>query len=131
MRTITGADRVSIGALAVANVGVGIFLISVGLLPTIPVVHVVVGVVAVLLAFPAAVATITGRLTGWADEGVLVNVAVMTFTTGEVLSLPAAMGQKVGLAILLVALTLATMAVYLRLFGVLRMPRIRGRHRDD
>ena len=131
MRTITGADRVSIGALALADIGVGVLLISIGLLPGLPVVHVVVGVIAVLLAFPAAVAALTGRLTGWADEGVLVNVAVMTFTTGEVLSLPAAMGQRLGLAILLGALTLATMAVYLRLFGVLRLPQIRGRHRDD
>lgn len=122
MRRITATDRVAVGALAVADVGVGVFLIGVGLLPGLPVWHVVVGVVALLLALPAITATVMGALPRLADEGVLVNVAVMTFMTLEVAFLPAAAAQKLGLAILVLAATVATVGLYLRLFGVLRLP---------
>lgn len=130
MRTITGADRLAILALAIADIGIGVFLVSIGSLPGIPVWHTVAGVVALGLALPALAAVVQGKLTAYADEGVLVNVAVMTFMTLEVVFLPAAAGQKIGLAILLLAATAATMGLYLRLFGVLRLPRFRGRHHD-
>lgn len=115
-RAISGVDRAAIGALAIADVGVGVFLV---------------GVVSLLLSLPAAVAAISGRLPGLSDEGVLVNVAVMVFVTLEVVFLPAELGQKVGLAIFVFAAATATAGLYLRLFGVLRLPQIRGRHHDQ
>lgn len=126
MRRLQPIDRVALVALAVADVGVGVFLIAVGTLPGIPVVHTVVGVVSILLALPAAVSALTGRLPSLSDEGMLVNVGVMTFMTAEVITLPADLGQKVGLALLLAAAAMATIGLYLRLFGVLHL-RPRGR----
>lgn len=123
MRTIPPIDRLAIAALAVADVGVGIILVSIGILPGVPIAHVVVGVVALLLALPALATSATGRLTSLADEGVLVNVGVLVFTVGEVMILPGAIGQRIGLALLLIAATAATMGLYLRLFGVLRLRR--------
>lgn len=123
MRRITPTDRLAISALALADVGVGILLVSIGVLPGIPVVHVVVGVVALLLALPALATSATGRLPALADEGVLVNVGVLVFTVWEVMILPGAIGQRVGLALLLIAATAATVGLYLRLFGVLRLRR--------
>ena len=105
MRAITHTDRVALGALAVADLGVGIFLCAVATLPGVPVLHAVVGVVALLLALPAAVAAIMGALPALADEGVVVNVGVLTFAIGEVLSLPADPWQRLGLALLLLAAT--------------------------
>lgn len=127
-RAIAGVDRAAIFSLAVADAGVGVFLIAVGSLPGSPVVHTVVGVLALLLATPAFAAAFTGRLPALADEGVLVNVAVMVFVTFEVFFLPAQLGQRLGLAILVLAATIGTVGLYLRLFGVLRMPQVRGRH---
>lgn len=127
-RAIAGVDRAAIFSLAVADAGVGVFLIAVGSLPGFPVVHTVVGVLALLLATPAFAAAFTGRLPALADEGVLVNVAVMVFVTFEVFFLPAQLGQRLGLAILVLAATIGTVGLYLRLFGVLRMPQVRGRH---
>jgi hypothetical protein len=123
MRAINATDRLAIAALVVADVGIGVFLIGVGLLPGLPVVHVVVGCLALLLALPALAAVVTGRLPGMADEGVLVNVGVMLFAVLEVFFLPAALAQRTGLAILLLAAVVATAGLYLRLFGVLRLPR--------
>lgn len=124
-RAITPADRLAIGALALADVGIGTFLVGVGLLPGLVGgwLHVLAGVVALVLSLPAAVAAISGRLPGLADEGVLVNVGLMLFTTCEVVFLPAAAAQKIGLALLLLAATGATVGLYLRLFGVLRLRR--------
>jgi hypothetical protein len=131
VKSITGADRLSLTALAVGDVGVGVFLVSVGTLPGMPVLHTIVGVVSLLLALPAGAAAITGRLPSLADEGVLVNLAVLVFAVMEVVFLPAAMGQKIGLAIVFAAAALAAAGMYLRTFGVLRLPQIRGRHHDD
>lgn len=130
-RAISGVDRAAIAALAIADVGVGVFLVAVGSLPGFLWVHTLVGVVSLLLSLPAAVAAISGRLPGLSDEGVLVNVAVMVFVTLEVVFLPAELGQKVGLAIFVFAAATATAGLYLRLFGVLRLPQIRGRHHDQ
>lgn len=125
MRRITATDRLATAALAVADVGIGVFLVGVGLLPGITwgAVHVTVGLVALVLALPAIAATVSGRLPSLADEGVLVNVGLMTFTALEVAFLPAAAAQKLGLAILVLAATVATAGLYLRLFGVLRLRR--------
>ena len=126
MRTITPTDRLAIAALAVADVGIGVFLVGVGTLPGIGDggwLHVVAGVLALLLSLPALVSSASGRLPALADEGVLVNVGLMLFATLEVVFLPAAAAQKVGLALLLLAATGATVGLYLRLFGVLRLRR--------
>lgn len=125
-RRITPTDRLAIAALAGADVGIGVFLVGVGLLPGIGPggwVHVLAGVLALLLSLPAAASAIGGRLPSLSDEGVLVNVGLMLFTTMEVVFLPAAAAQKVGLALLLLAATGATAGLYLRLFGVLRLRR--------
>lgn len=123
MRRIGATDRLAIAALAVADVGVGVLLCTIGTLPGMPVVHTIVGVVALVLALPAIAAVAMGALTDLADEGVLVNVAVLTFTIGEVLSLPGSLGQRVGIGLVLLAATGATVGLYLRLFGVLRLRR--------
>ena len=126
MRAITPTDRLAIVALAVADAGIGVFLVGVGLLPGIGPggwVHVLAGVLALLLSLPALASALVGRLPGLSDEGVLVNVGLMLFTTLEVVFLPIATAQKVGLALLLLAATGATAGLYLRLFGVLRLRR--------
>lgn len=130
MQPVEPVDRMSLTALAVGDVGVGIFLIAVGALPGLSILHTIVGVLALLLALPAAAAALTGRLPSLADEGVLVNVAVMTFAVMQVAFLPAATWQKTGLAIVLFAAALAAIGMYLRVFGVLRLPSFRGRHHD-
>lgn len=130
MQRVEPVDRMSLTALAVGDVGVGIFLIAVGALPGLSILHTIVGVIALLLALPAAAAALTGRLPSLADEGVLVNVAVMTFALMQVALLPAATWQKTGLAIVLFAAALAAIGMYLRVFGVLRLPSFRGRHHD-
>ena len=115
MRT---TDRVSVGALAAGDLGVGLYLI--GAQNTGTWVHALAGVVALLLALPAATAAITGRLPRLADEGVLVNVGVFVFMTLEVVFLPGDALQRVGLSVLLAAATAATVALWLRAFRVVR-----------
>lgn len=118
-------DRVSIGALAAADVGVGLFLIAAQ--PPGGFVHVLAGLVGLLLALPAAAAAGGGRLPPLADEGVLVNVGVLTFMTVEILFLPRPPLEVAGLAILLTAATCATVGLYLHLAAALRSP-APGRH---
>lgn len=118
-------DRVSVGALAAADVGVGLYLLGAAT-PGVPV-HTIVGLVALLLALPAAVTAVTGRLPGLADEGVLVNVGALVFLTLDVAFTAAPVLERVGLVVLLFAATAATAGLYVRLFGVLRLPRV-GRH---
>ena len=120
-------DRVSIGALALADVGTGLLLIAAGQGGTL--VHTVVGVVALLLALPAAATAITGRLPQLADEGVLVNVGALVFITVDMAFTPTGVLERVGLVVLLAAATSATAGLYVRLFGLLRLPRV-GRHHD-
>lgn len=119
-------DRVSIGALALADVGVGLLLIAAGQAAD-TLVHVVVGLVALLLALPAAATALTGRLPRLADEGVLVNVGALVFITVDIAFTPAGALERVGLVVLLAAATAAVAGLYVRLFGVLRLPRV-GRH---
>lgn len=128
-RRATVPDRLSLTALAIADAGVGLFLIGVGAVPQVSSVHAVVGVVALVLAVPALISVIWGTLPPLADEGVLVNVGVFAFVSLQILLLPAQMQQRIGLAVLMAAVTLATVGLYLRLFGVLHLlgRRRRGR----
>lgn len=131
MRRMDGVDRLAVAALAIGDIGVGLFLIGVGRLPGIPELHALVGVLALLLSLPAIAAVIQGTLPPLADEGVLVNVGVMVFISLEVLFLPADIMQKLGLAVLLFSATVATTGLYFRLFGRLRRKEpLQGRHHD-
>lgn len=113
---MTAADRLSVGALAAGDVGVGLYLI--GAQNTGTWVHALAGVIALLLAMPAAVAAISGRFPPAADEGVLVNVGVFVFMTLEVAFLPADILQRIGLSVLLAAATAATIGLWARAFRV-------------
>lgn len=126
MRPLHAVDRVSIGALAAADVGVGLYLIGAQYTGTW--VHAFVGVVGLLLAMPAFVAAFTGRLPEGSALGVLVNIGVMSFMTLEVAFLPADVLQRIGTVVLLAAATAATIGLYFRLFDAERRPRVVGRH---
>lgn len=128
MRRILGVDRVSIGALALADLGVGLYLIGTGEVATW--INTLAGVLGILLAMPAAVAAISGRLPSLADEGVLVNIGVWVFITCYVAFLTGPPLRVLGFFILLVAATAATTGMYLRMFRAVRTPSpaIAGRH---
>lgn len=121
------ADRVSVGALAAGDVGVGLYLIGAQQTGS-SWVHALAGVLALLLALPAAAAAVSGRLPRAADEGVLVNVGVLLFMTLEVVFLPGHVLQRVGLSVLLAAATAATIGLWLRAFRAARTPETLGRH---
>lgn len=114
-------DRVSVAALAAADVGVGLFLIAAQ--PPGGFVHTLAGVIGLLLALPAAAAAMTGRLPPLSDEGVLVNVGVLTFMTVEVVFLPRPPLEVAGLVVLLAAATAATVGLWWHLAVI-----IKGRH---
>lgn len=119
-------DRVSVGALGLALAGSGVFLAGT---PGATEIHALVAIIAIILAMPAAVCAIQGRLLPYSDEGVLISGGCLVFVTLEVaFSSPTDNIQTVGMVILLAAATAATFGLYFRLFGVLRAPRI-GRHR--
>jgi hypothetical protein len=121
LRPLGGPDRLVLAALGLADVGVGLYLIDVpGTL------HTVAGLVALLLAFPAVATAVVGELPPLADEGVLVNVAVLTFMALEMALVPGSVLARVGLAVLVGAAALATVGLYLRLFGVIRPDEVRG-----
>jgi hypothetical protein len=121
LRPLGGPDRLVLAALGLADVGVGLYLIDApGTL------HTVAGLVALLLAFPAVATAVVGGLPPLADEGVLVNVAVLTFMALEVALVPGSVLARVGLTVLVGAAALATVGLYLRLFGVIRPDEVRG-----
>lgn len=131
MTPIMTGDRIAVGALAAADVGIGLYLIGAVTGDTASsLVHAVVGVVALLLALPASVAAATGRLPAHADDGVVVNLgAFVCMALDAVLWLPGDALQRVGLAVVLGAATAATGGLYLRLFGEVRRPDApRGKH---
>jgi hypothetical protein len=109
-------DRFAISALALADVGVGLYLVGVRE-PTL--IHTFVGVLALLLAMPAAGAAATGHLVAYSDEGVLLNTGVLAFAAlevGFVWDAPAL--QVVGMVVLLAASTAATIALYYRMVTI-------------
>lgn len=120
---LRGPDRLAIAALALANVGVGVRLVG---HPDAGAVHVAAGTVALLLALPAILAAGQGRLPALADTGVLINVGVMVFLVLDVALLPGPLAQRLGLALLVAAVALATGGLYLRLFGERRRRARRG-----
>lgn len=128
MTPMHAVDRVAVGALAAADVGVGLYLI--GAQDTGTWVHALVGVIGLLLAMPAFVAAFTGRLPAGSATGVLVNIGVLSFMTLEAVFLPGDALQRIGGAILLAAATAATMGLYFRLFHAERTPTVVGRHHD-
>lgn len=129
MKRIGSVDRTALGALALADIGAGIYIMSSHYATTL---HVLVGVISILLAFPAGAAAFSGRLVRYSDEGVLVNVGVMFFTVLTLAFTPAPnAGRVVGMTIVLSAAAIATIGLYFRLFGVLRAPRVGRRLRDD
>jgi hypothetical protein len=117
---ITEADRTALGALSLADVGLGVYLIGAALPEhsgaSGSVLHAVVGIVALLLAMPAAVAAVTGRLPAFAHQGVLVNVGALAFMAAEVVTVPADVVQGIGLGVVVAAATFATGGLYVRMF---------------
>jgi hypothetical protein len=119
-------DRLPIAALGLVDIGVGLYLIGVADIE--PWVHALAGVLGLLLALPAFAAAITGRLPALADEGMLVNIGVLTFMTMYVAFIPVEPLRRVGLAIVIGAATLAAIGMYLRLFRLTNAPSNPGRH---
>jgi hypothetical protein len=119
-------DRVSVGALAAADVGAGLYLI--GAQDTGTWVHAFVGVVGLLLAMPAFVASFTGRLPAGSAGGVLLNIGVLSFMTLEMVFLPGDVLQRIGWSVFVGAATAATIGWYFRVFDAERRPQTVGRH---
>jgi hypothetical protein len=117
---ISDADRTALGALSLADVGLGIYLVGAALPEhsgaSGSALHATVGVVALLLAMPAAIAAVTGRLPAFADRGVLVNVGALAFMAAEVVAVADDVVRGIGLGVLVAAATAATGGLYLRLF---------------
>jgi hypothetical protein len=114
-RELPDVERVSVGALVLADVGAGLYLIDAGV-DAGQLAHVVVGVVALLLALPGVVVAATGR---WpyvgAADGLLVNVGALVFVTLDVvLATSGDVVRAVGLGLVLTAATVATAALYVR-----------------
>jgi hypothetical membrane protein len=119
-------DRVSIGALALADVGAGLYLIGVHDVGTW--VHAFVGIVGLVLSLPAFVAAFSGRLPHGSAAGVLVNVGVLSFMALEMAFLPGDALARIGWSVFALAATAATIGLYFRLFAAEKNPPVIGRH---
>lgn len=74
-------DRVSFAALAVANVGAGVYIASEPAYIGADAFVTVLAIAGIFLALPPAIAAITGWAGGLADEGLFANGIYWTFIT--------------------------------------------------
>lgn len=121
-------DRVGVGALAGADVGVGLYLIGAAQDESTSWLHALVGVIGLLLAMPAFVAALTGRLPRGSAGGVLVNIGVLSFMTLEMVFLPGELLERIGWSVFVGAATAAAIGWYFRVFDAERRPPAVGRH---
>lgn len=110
---LTVQNRVSATALAVANVGAGVYVGSDDAVLAAGGWSWVFGLVMILLALPAGIAAVLGNRSRFLDEGLFVNGIAWVFTTALFLQAHAGSLASGGLATILLAATLATFSLWL------------------
>jgi len=112
MTRLSAQTRASCAALAIANVGAGMYVIDDDQVLDAGHSSLIFGLALILLALPAGVAATLGTRSRWSDEGTFVNAVAWVFVT--VLSAQAHHEDLAayGVALILFAGTLATLALW-------------------
>lgn len=112
---LTLQNRVSATALAMANVGAGVYVGSDDAVLEAGGWSWVFGIVMILLALPAGAAAVSGNRTRFSHEGLFINGIAWVFTTALFLQAHYGSLASAGLATVLLAATLATFSLWLGL----------------
>lgn len=112
MAIVTARDRVASAALVIANAGAAMYVLDdpdlfISSTPTF-----VLGLALILLALPALLAAALGRIGKLADEGIFVNGVLWTLVTALFIQAQATNLARWGIALVFVAATVATFALW-------------------